>query len=114
MSLPSIAGLPSSSPRTSTSVRSAIFLWRFGTEDTPTRRAKAAGAAVQYAKESAHAHTLAYVRVFSAMTATFDGCSHRAPCTETPATGDFHKLNVDLDALAGLGLFEELHLPWYS
>src|SRR5437899_7932316 len=31
-----------------------------------------------------------------------------------PATGDFDKLNVDLDALAGLGLFEELHLPWYS
>src|SRR5207245_11205264 len=40
MSLPSIAGLPSSLPRTSTSVRSAIFLWRFGTEDTPTRRAR--------------------------------------------------------------------------
>src|SRR2546426_8845865 len=37
---PCIAGLPSSLPRTSTSVRSAIFLWRFGTEDTPTRRAR--------------------------------------------------------------------------
>ncbi len=57
--------------------------------DTPTRRAKAAGAAVQYAKESAHAHTLAYARVFSAMTATFDGCSHRAPCTETPSDRRF-------------------------
>src|SRR5437899_12250179 len=89
MSLPSVAGLPSSLPRTSTSVRSAIFLGRFGTEDTPTRRAKAAGAAVQYAKESAHAHTLAYVRVFSAMTATLDGCSHRAPCTETPSDRRF-------------------------
>jgi len=64
----------------------SLALWHRG---YPDQASKAAGAAVQYAKESAHAHTLAYAQGFSAMTATFDGCSHRAPCTETPSDRRF-------------------------
>jgi predicted ATPase/class 3 adenylate cyclase len=46
----------------------SIALWHCGYPDQAT---KAAGEALRYAKEAAHAHTLAYALYFSAMTALF-------------------------------------------
>jgi predicted ATPase len=49
----------------------SLALWHRG---NPDQASKAAGKALRYAKESTHAHTLAYALFFGAMTAIFQRC----------------------------------------